>query len=166
MCIFFFFSSRRRHTRCSRDWSSDVCSSDLIRSWVSYNNISPHLRNAVLIAEDSAFFQHPGYDLEQIKESAKRNWREKRFARGASTITEQLAKNLYLSTSKNPRAKSVSSLSREKSKNTYPNNGSLKSISTSSNGAIRSTASGRPRGRISENHPPSCCRKKPRSWRR
>src|SRR2546422_6837049 len=105
MCIFFFFSSRRRHTRCSRDWSSDVCSSDLIRSWVSYNNISPHLRNAVLIAEDSAFFQHPGYDLEQIKESAKRNWREKRFARGASTITEQLAKNLYLSTSKNPLRK-------------------------------------------------------------
>src|SRR2546429_5154136 len=30
-CLFFFFSSRRRHTRCSRDWSSDVCSSDLLR---------------------------------------------------------------------------------------------------------------------------------------
>src|SRR5687768_18112235 len=33
-CFFFFFSSRRRHTRCSRDWSSDVCSSDLIRDRV------------------------------------------------------------------------------------------------------------------------------------
>jgi len=76
-----------------------------IRTWVSYKNISPHLRNAVLIAEDSAFFQHSGYDLEQIKESAKRNWREKRLARGASTITQQLAKNLYLSTSKNPLRK-------------------------------------------------------------
>jgi monofunctional biosynthetic peptidoglycan transglycosylase len=76
-----------------------------IRAWVSYKNISSHLRNAVLIAEDSAFFQHPGYDLEQIKESAKRNWREMRFARGASTITQQLAKNLYLSTSKNPLRK-------------------------------------------------------------
>jgi len=76
-----------------------------IRTWTSYKNISPHLRNAVLIAEDSAFFQHSGYDLEQIKESAKRNWREKRFARGASTITQQLAKNLYLSTSKNPLRK-------------------------------------------------------------
>src|SRR2546422_7246796 len=31
-CFFFFFSSRRRHTRCSRDWSSDVCSSDLVQS--------------------------------------------------------------------------------------------------------------------------------------
>src|SRR6266853_6830444 len=76
-----------------------------IRTWVSYKNISPHLRNAVLIAEDSAFFQHSGYDLEQIKESAKRNWREKRFARGASTITQQLAKNLYLSSSRNPLRK-------------------------------------------------------------
>ena len=73
-----------------------------IRTWISYRNISPHLRNAVLIAEDSAFFQHSGFDLEQMKESAKRNWREKRFARGASTITQQLAKNLYLSTSKSP----------------------------------------------------------------
>src|SRR5215467_1569614 len=76
-----------------------------IRSWVSYNNISPHLRNAVLIAEDSAFFQHSGYDIDEIKESVKRDWREKRFARGASTITQQLAKNLYLSTSRNPLRK-------------------------------------------------------------
>lgn len=76
-----------------------------LRTWVSYNNISPHLRNAVLVAEDGAFFQHPGYDLEEIKESVKKNWREKRFARGASTITQQLAKNLYLSTSRNPLRK-------------------------------------------------------------
>jgi monofunctional biosynthetic peptidoglycan transglycosylase len=76
-----------------------------LRTWVSYNNVSPHLRNAVLIAEDSAFFQHSGYDVEQMKESAKRNWRERRFARGASTITQQLAKNLYLSTSRNPLRK-------------------------------------------------------------
>jgi len=76
-----------------------------IRTWISYNSISPHLRNAVLIAEDGAFFQHSGYDVGEIKESMKRNWREKRFARGASTITQQLAKNLYLSTSRNPLRK-------------------------------------------------------------
>ncbi len=76
-----------------------------LRAWVSYNNISPNLRNAVLIAEDGAFFQHSGYDLGEIKESVKRNWREKRFARGASTITQQLAKNLYLSTSRSPLRK-------------------------------------------------------------
>src|SRR5262249_1372438 len=76
-----------------------------IRAWVPYNTISPHLRNAVLIAEDSSFFLHSGYDIEEIKESFRRNWREKRFARGASTITQQLAKNLYLSTSRNPLRK-------------------------------------------------------------
>ncbi len=75
------------------------------RTWVPYNSISPSLRNAVLIAEDSAFFQHSGYDMDEIKESVKRNLRQKRFARGASTITQQLAKNLYLSTSRNPLRK-------------------------------------------------------------
>src|SRR5262245_40812699 len=45
-----------------------------IRSWTPYNSISPHLRNAVLIAEDSGFFQHSGYDVDEIKESFKRNW--------------------------------------------------------------------------------------------
>jgi monofunctional biosynthetic peptidoglycan transglycosylase len=76
-----------------------------LRSWTTYSAISPHLRNAVLVAEDGAFFQHSGYDLDELKESVKRNWREGRFARGASTITQQLAKNLYLSTSKNPLRK-------------------------------------------------------------
>ena len=75
------------------------------RYWVSYNSISSHLRNAVLVAEDGAFFQHSGYDLDELKEAIKKDWREKRFARGASTITQQLAKNLYLSTSKNPLRK-------------------------------------------------------------
>src|SRR2546422_6932183 len=41
LCIFFFFSSRRRHTRCSRDWSSDVCSSDLSPSRLRSSAVSP-----------------------------------------------------------------------------------------------------------------------------
>jgi len=76
-----------------------------LRTWVPYRKISVHLRNAVLVAEDSAFFQHSGFDWKQIKESAKRDWEEKRLVRGASTITQQLAKNLYLSTSRNPLRK-------------------------------------------------------------
>src|SRR5262249_51530860 len=76
-----------------------------LRTWTPYNSISPHLRNSVLIAEDSGFFQHSGYDVDEIRASLKRNWRERRFARGASTITQQLAKNLYLSTSRNPLRK-------------------------------------------------------------
>jgi len=76
-----------------------------LRAWVPYRKISIHLRNAVLVSEDSAFFQHSGFDWTQIKESAKRDWDEKRLVRGASTITQQLAKNLYLSTSRNPLRK-------------------------------------------------------------
>jgi monofunctional biosynthetic peptidoglycan transglycosylase len=76
-----------------------------LRTWVPYKKISIHLRNAVLVSEDSAFFQHSGFDWTQIKESAKRDWEEKRLVRGASTITQQLAKNLYLSTSRNPLRK-------------------------------------------------------------
>jgi hypothetical protein len=58
--------------------------------------ISPFLRNAVLISEDGAFFEHKGFLLEHIKKSIAANLKERRFVRGASTITMQLVKNLYL----------------------------------------------------------------------
>jgi monofunctional biosynthetic peptidoglycan transglycosylase len=70
--------------------------------WVPYSRISAELKRAVLVAEDSAFWQHEGIDLDQIRESMEVNWERREFARGASTITQQLAKNLYLSPSRNP----------------------------------------------------------------
>jgi monofunctional biosynthetic peptidoglycan transglycosylase len=70
--------------------------------WVSYGRISPNLKRAVLVAEDSGFWQHEGIDFEQMKESMEVNIERLEFARGGSTITQQLAKNLYLSPSKNP----------------------------------------------------------------
>ena len=70
--------------------------------WKPIRSISANLKNAVLIAEDSAFFQHEGLDYEEIREAIKINAEKMEFARGASTITQQLAKNLYLSPSKNP----------------------------------------------------------------
>jgi monofunctional biosynthetic peptidoglycan transglycosylase len=70
--------------------------------WVPYARISQNLKRAVLVAEDSAFWTHEGVDYEQLKESMEVNWERGEFARGASTITQQLAKNLYLSPSKNP----------------------------------------------------------------
>ena len=72
------------------------------QQWVAYNRISPELRRAVVIAEDDAFWQHDGIDLDQIRQSIEVNLARGEFARGASTITQQLAKNLYLSPSKNP----------------------------------------------------------------
>jgi monofunctional biosynthetic peptidoglycan transglycosylase len=73
--------------------------------WVSYRRISPQLVRAVLVTEDSAFWKHDGLDYQQIKESLEVNLERGEFARGASTITQQLAKNLYLSPSKNPLRK-------------------------------------------------------------
>ena len=73
-----------------------------VQRWVSYARISPHLKKAVLVAEDSAFWQHDGVDYGQLRESIEVNLERGEFVRGASTITQQLAKNLYLSPSKNP----------------------------------------------------------------
>ena len=76
-----------------------------VQRWVAYARISPNLKRAVLVAEDDAFWQHEGVDFEQLQESLELDWARGRFSRGGSTITQQLAKNLYLSPSKNPLRK-------------------------------------------------------------
>jgi len=76
-----------------------------IQHWVALGQVSPELRRAVLIAEDDAFFQHEGVDFTQLRLSLQADWARGSFSRGASTITQQLAKNLYLSPSKNPLRK-------------------------------------------------------------
>ena len=70
--------------------------------WVAYERISTHLKRAVLVAEDSTFWHHDGVDLDGLEESIEANLEQGRLARGGSTITQQLAKNLYLSPSRNP----------------------------------------------------------------
>ena len=76
-----------------------------IQQWVRYSRISPDLTRAVLIAEDGAFWQHEGIDFEQLQESIELDWARGQWSRGGSTITQQLAKNLYLSPSKDPLRK-------------------------------------------------------------
>ena len=76
-----------------------------VQRWVGYSHVSADLKRAVLGAEDDAVFQHEGVDFEQLQESLEVDWARGRFTRGASTITQQLAKNLYLSPSKNPLRK-------------------------------------------------------------
>lgn len=70
--------------------------------WVPYDRISRHLTRAVLVTEDAAFWQHDGLDYDEIRASVEVNLAERRLVRGASTITQQLAKNLYLSPSRSP----------------------------------------------------------------
>lgn len=73
--------------------------------WVPYNQMSANLRRAVIVTEDAAFYDHDGIDLAELKASLEKNWEEGQFLRGGSTITQQLAKNLYLSESRNPMRK-------------------------------------------------------------
>ncbi len=73
--------------------------------WVGYSAISENLKKAVLVSEDAAFFSHQGVDINELKAALKKDWETMSFARGGSTITMQLAKNLYLTPSKNPLRK-------------------------------------------------------------
>ena len=76
-----------------------------LQRWIAYGRVSSNLTRAVLVAEDDLFWQHEGLDLDQLQESLALDWARGRFSRGGSTITQQLAKNLYLSPSKNPLRK-------------------------------------------------------------
>lgn len=76
-----------------------------VQRWVSYGRISPNLTRAVLLAEDSAFWSHEGIDFDEMKIAIEDSWEKGEALRGASTITQQLAKNLYLSPSRNPTRK-------------------------------------------------------------
>lgn len=68
--------------------------------WVPYARISTHLKRAVIAAEDSRFLDHEGFDWEGIAKAREKNERKGRVVAGGSTITQQLAKNLFLSPSK------------------------------------------------------------------
>jgi monofunctional glycosyltransferase len=70
--------------------------------WVPYTAISPHVKRAVVVAEDIRFFAHPGVDFEEVEDALERAVERKELPRGASTITQQLAKNLWLSPSRSP----------------------------------------------------------------
>lgn len=70
------------------------------QSWVPLGKISPNLRRAVIIAEDSSFWEHSGFDLQGMRVALEQNWDKGRLAAGGSTITQQLAKNLYFSPAK------------------------------------------------------------------
>jgi monofunctional biosynthetic peptidoglycan transglycosylase len=72
----------------------------LRHSWVPYNRISEHLKRAVVAAEDAKFLDHEGFDWEAIQEAMRKNEKRGKVVAGASTISQQLAKNLFLSSSR------------------------------------------------------------------
>jgi monofunctional biosynthetic peptidoglycan transglycosylase len=73
--------------------------------WVPYAAIAPSVKRAVLVAEDINFFSHRGFDFAQLEEAFREAVAEGELPRGASTISQQLAKNLWLSPSRDPYRK-------------------------------------------------------------
>jgi monofunctional biosynthetic peptidoglycan transglycosylase len=75
---------------------------ELRMQWVPYERVSNHLKRAVVAAEDAKFSEHEGFDWEGIQKALEKNQKKGRIVAGGSTITQQLAKNLFLSASKTP----------------------------------------------------------------
>ncbi len=75
---------------------------ELKQKWVPYGNISNHLKRALIAAEDAKFVDHEGFDWEGIARAYQKNLKKGRVVAGGSTISQQLAKNLFLSTKRTP----------------------------------------------------------------
>lgn len=69
----------------------------LKQQWVPYSKISSHLKRAILVAEDDKFIDHEGFDWEGIQKALEKNQKKGKVVAGGSTISQQLAKNLFLS---------------------------------------------------------------------
>jgi len=74
----------------------------LKKQWVGYGRISPHLKRALIVAEDDLFVHHEGFDWDGIQKAMEKNQRRGRIVAGGSTISQQLAKNLFLTPTKTP----------------------------------------------------------------
>lgn len=82
----------------------------LSQRWVPYGMISVHLKRAVVAAEDDKFVDHEGFDWEGMQKALEKNRRKGRVVAGGSTISQQLAKNLFLSPAKTPWRKGQEAL--------------------------------------------------------
>ncbi len=98
--IFLKIPSEKKIRGCFKTemYSVDLCPSS--NQYIPLARISKYLQKAVVLTEDSSFFQHEGVDWESVEKSAKENLEKRAYKRGGSTITQQLAKNLFLSKDK------------------------------------------------------------------
>ena len=75
---------------------------ELRHRWVAYNQISPNLKRALIASEDAKFLDHDGFDWEGIQTAWEKNLKKGKVVAGGSTISQQLAKNLFLSGKRTP----------------------------------------------------------------
>jgi monofunctional glycosyltransferase len=85
-----------------KEWQAQGKKKKIVQQWVSLSQIPPYVIKAVIIAEDDKFWTHEGFDYEAIQKAIEKDIKKRKFALGGSTISQQLAKNLYLTPSKNP----------------------------------------------------------------
>ena len=88
-----------------KEWKEEGKKVRMNQIWAPLSNISPYLLKAVLIGEDDKFWNHEGFDYEAIQKAIEKDIKAGRFKFGGSTISQQLARNLYLSPAKNPLRK-------------------------------------------------------------
>jgi monofunctional biosynthetic peptidoglycan transglycosylase len=88
-----------------RQWQREGIRRQIHQQWVPLARISPYAVKAVIIAEDDKFWAHEGFDFEAIQKAVEKDIKRRQFNAGGSTISQQLAKNLFLTTSKNPLRK-------------------------------------------------------------
>ena len=112
-CVYFFYPDvaslrTRRPGKTAfmlyreKQWKEEgLDGKKVVQRWVPYSRISPYLKKAVLISEDDRFWRNNGFDFDAMEAAMVKDIKAGRFKFGASTITQQLARNLYLSPSKN-----------------------------------------------------------------
>lgn len=84
------------------EWQEKGKKIKIRQQWVPLSRVSPYVMKAIIIAEDDKFWSHEGFDFEAMQKAIEKDLKKKKFKVGGSTISQQLAKNLYLSPSKNP----------------------------------------------------------------
>jgi monofunctional glycosyltransferase len=85
-----------------KEWQAEGRNIHIRQQWVPLARISPYLIKAVIIAEDDKFWKHEGFDFDAIEKALEKDLKAGKMKAGGSTISQQLAKNLYLTPSKNP----------------------------------------------------------------
>jgi len=84
------------------EWQDKGEKNKIRKHWVPLKRVSPYVVKAIIIAEDDKFWSHEGFDFEAMQKAIEKDLKKKKFKVGGSTISQQLAKNLYLTPSKNP----------------------------------------------------------------
>lgn len=88
-----------------KQWAKEGKKKRIVHYWVPLSRISPYAVKAVIIAEDDKFWRHEGFDYDAIQKALEKDLKKKSFSAGGSTITQQLAKNLFLYPDKSPLRK-------------------------------------------------------------